>query len=286
MRSEFQRQTSELLKEAQLKAEAQGLHVTAMEWEWLLEFASGISKMERLLGSVTPTKADWESVFHSGRNRRLQGEPIQYILGTTEFYGRKFAVGPSVLIPRPETESLVEWAADIGNRQTAPRILDIGTGSGCIAVSLALEVPGSEVRAIDCSREALAVARSNASTLGASVDFERTDVLNDAIPDPPYSLIVSNPPYVPVEEMEEMQREVRDYEPHVALFAGRDPLLFYRKFAETLRTTLRSGGYIGMEIHAQFGPEVAKLFVDNGWRNVMVKQDLAGMDRFVVASVD
>ena len=286
MRSEFQRQTSELLKEAQLKAEAHGLHVTAMEWEWLLEFASGISKMERLLGSVTPTKADWESVFHSGRNRRLQGEPIQYILGTTEFYGRKFAVGPSVLIPRPETESLVEWAADIGNRQTAPRILDIGTGSGCIAVSLALEVPGSEVRAIDCSREALAVARSNASTLGASVNFERTDVLNDAIPDPPYSLIVSNPPYVPVEEMEEMQREVRDYEPHVALFAGRDPLLFYRKFAETLRTTLRSGGYIGMEIHAQFGPEVAKLFVDNGWRNVMVKQDLAGMDRFVVASVD
>ena len=286
MRSEFQRQTSELLKEAQLKAEAHGLHVTAMEWEWLLEFASGISKMERLLGSVAPTKADWESVFHSGLNRRLQGEPIQYILGSTEFYGRKFAVGPSVLIPRPETESLVEWAADIGNRQTAPRILDIGTGSGCIAVSLALEVPGSEVRAIDCSREALAVARSNASTLGASVDFERTDVLNDAIPDPPYSLIVSNPPYVPVEEMEEMQREVRDYEPHVALFAGRDPLLFYRKFAETLRTTLRSGGYIGMEIHAQFGPEVAKLFVDNGWRNVTVKEDLAGMDRFVVASVD
>jgi len=289
MHSGFQQRSQLVLSQAADKARQAAQDVSAVEWEWLLEYASGMSKMERLLGQAASPKADWESVFSAGVVRRLKGEPIQYILEEAHFYGRKFSVGPSVLIPRPETELLVEWAVGMCKGQTNPAILDIGTGSGCIAVSMALEVPGSKVTAIDNSEKALSMARLNADLLNASVDFLNVDVLQAPLPSIPpgsFTMILSNPPYVPVEELASMQLEVREFEPHDALFAGSDPLTFYRVFTVTLAAQLRPKGYIGMEIHANYGLEVADLFIQQGWKNVSIKQDLAGMDRFVIASVD
>lgn len=286
MQSAFSQRCAKLLTEAHTRSEQVGLSVSGREWDWLLEFASGISKIDRLIGSEKAPRQDWEAVFEAGVRRRLLGEPIQYVVGGADFYGRSFTVGPAVLIPRPETELLVEWAVKVGRNQTNPKVVDIGTGSGCIAISVALELAGSVVSAVDISSSALSVARTNARLLGAAVDFSSVNILDAELPSRDYSLIVSNPPYVPVEERDEMQLEVRDFEPHVALFAGKDPLLFYKRFAETLQHHLRPQGWLGVEIHANYGQKVADLFEQHGWKNVNIKQDLAGKDRFVIASVD
>jgi release factor glutamine methyltransferase len=215
---------------------------------------------------------------------RISGVPLQYIVGRQEFYGRCFRVNPAVLIPRPETEYIIEAVLDIqGTRGLPPRplsIIDVGTGSGCIAVTLALELPGTQVFAGDVSFEALVVARENAATLGAQVRFVCMDVL-DAI-QTRFDFIVSNPPYVRPSERSRLQREVREHEPHVALFSPEDELAIYRRLIVGAEEMLRSGGHIIMEVGIGMDEHVLSLFGPR-WDALPTKTDLHGIPRTVIA---
>lgn len=217
-------------------------------------------------------------------------EPIQYILGRTEFCGLMFQVNPSVLIPRPETEELTgRVLADIDMPKTTRiRLLDIGTGCGCIAVALKRRLPFARVTALDLSKEALAVARRNARRNGVRVSFVRVDMLDpfvasEAVP-VTQDVMVSNPPYVREGEKREMERNVRDYEPACALFVpDDDPLLFYRSIALFARQRLRCGGRLYFEINEAFGGQTVRLLREMGFEEVELFRDFAGKDRFVRA---
>lgn len=217
--------------------------------------------------------------------RRLAaGEPLQYLIGETDFYGRTFRVDRRVLIPRPETEELVDRI-----RRTEPsprRILDIGTGSGCIAVTLALELPAAQVSAADISDDALAVARANAARLGAAVDFRRADALHglaDAFAgEEPFDLIVSNPPYVPERERAAMHPNVRDHEPALALFVpDDDPLRFYRAIAEAGHRLLHPGGALCFEIHHEAGEALTALLAALHYTRIELLHDLRNRPRML-----
>ena len=207
---------------------------------------------------------------------RIGGVPLQYIVGRQEFYGRYFHVNPSVLIPRPETEYIVE--AVLEHKGTS--ILDVGTGSGCIAVTLALEIPGASVLAADISEEALRVAKQNAASLGAGVDFVCMDVM-DAV-HTTFDFIVSNPPYVRRNESSYLQREVREHEPHVALFSPEDELAIYRRLVAGAEAMLKAGGYLMMEIGLGMEEKVLGLFGPN-WEKLPTKTDLQGIPRTIIA---
>lgn len=210
-------------------------------------------------------------------------EPIQYVLGEARFLERTFWVTPGVLIPRPETEELVERM--LKEVPPASRILDIGTGSGCIAVSLALGLPESQVTAWDVSAEALAVASANSAALQAPVRFELRDVLT-YIPgaEERYEVIVSNPPYVTEAEKQEMERNVLDWEPALALFVpDADPLRFYRRIAGLGLEMLAAGGKLYFEINRAFGEETVAMLCEAGYRAVRLEKDISHNDRFVIA---
>ena len=214
---------------------------------------------------------------------RLQKyEPIQYILGHTNFYGMNFHVTPAVLIPRPETEELV--ALIIKENPDSGRILDIGTGSGCIAVSLSKNLPQSQIFSWDISEEALLVARENNRILGTSVSFKQVNVL-EYLPDGEiFDVIVSNPPYVTDSEKGEMEQNVLSWEPSLALFVpDENPLLFYRKIAELGLQLLTPDGKIYFEINQAFGKETAGMLFMLGYRDVEIIKDLSGRDRIVKA---
>ena len=216
-------------------------------------------------------------------NRLLRYEPLQYIQGQARFLGRDFHVEPGVLVPRPETEELVERM--LAEVPAGGRILDVGTGSGCIAVTLALEVPGARVEAWDVSPEALSVARRNSRTLGAEVDFALRDVLAQE-PDGAgrWDVIVSNPPYVTESERAEMEPNVLRYEPAGALFVpDEDPLRFYRCIGQLGRHCLTPGGRIYFEANRTFVQDTAKLLQAQGFDEVRTGRDLSGNDRFVMA---
>lgn len=248
----------------------------------ILENKFGLSKTdvlsEKKIKTVDPTLLD--SII----SRLNQDEPIQYILGSANFFGRSFDVNSSVLIPRPETELLVDEIKSFTKPIKAPcRILDIGTGSGCIAISLALEIPNSLVTAIDISKDALICANENAVVLGASVNFIELDILNQELIDQ-FDLIVSNPPYISVEEKKSMKQNVLTYEPHLALFAPQnDPLIFYRTIAAKCRKNLTSHGSLWLEVNEHFGEEVRNLLETQGFQNVQILKDLDGKDRMIKA---
>jgi release factor glutamine methyltransferase len=212
--------------------------------------------------------------IHYGRylHERLNGKPTQYITGRQEFYGREFRVTHDVLIPRPETEHLIEAALKTGARKT----LDVGTGSGAIAVTLALET-GALVIATDISTSALKVAKENASRLGAGVEFVACDLANALTGS--FDLIVSNPPYVP--STEALPREVRDFEPDAALYGGEDGLAIYRRLIPEAERLLKPGGWLIMEIAYQGGDAVSAMLT--GWSEVGVIPDLAGLPRVIRA---
>lgn len=217
--------------------------------------------------------------IHYGRylHQRLNGAPAQYIIRTQEFYGRPFIVSPAVLIPRPETEHVVEHALEVA--RGARRVLDIGTGSGALAVTLALELKTNAV-ATDLSLEALQVARDNARTLNAPVDFVRCDLasaLNTRFP-----LIVSNPPYIPAREMAALQREVRDHEPHLALLGGEEGTEIYHRIVPQAEHLLEPGGWLIFEIGYQGEPGVRAAFGPQ-WSDVHTGHDLAGLPRVLRA---
>ena len=213
---------------------------------------------------------------------RISGVPIQYIVGRQEFYGRYFTVNPTVLIPRPETELLVEKVIDLEPRKGA-RIIDVGTGSGCIGITIALELPQTRVVLSDVSLEALHTARSNAVNLGATVNVACMDLLEAVSAD--FDLIVSNPPYVSRAETSRLQREVREHEPHVALFAADDGLAAYRQLIPSAQRLLRSGGHLLMEIGFGLEERVLNLF-DDEWKRLPTVTDLQGIPRIICAQLD
>jgi release factor glutamine methyltransferase len=211
--------------------------------------------------------------------------PIQYLLGKTSFYGLDFEVNESVLIPRPETEELVDWI--LSNTQTTKqsnnlKILDIGTGSGCIAISLAKNLPNAQVFAIDVSEKALATARKNAVLNGVAVTFMEQNILETLDLKQEFDIIVSNPPYVRNLEKEEIKRNVLEHEPHLALFVeDHDALIFYRKIAELAQKNLSNSGCLYFEINQYLGKEMFELLEEMNFKDVELRKDIYGNDRMM-----
>ncbi|MGD0829943.1 MAG: peptide chain release factor N(5)-glutamine methyltransferase [Terracidiphilus sp.] len=214
--------------------------------------------------------------------RRLRGEPIQYILGEMEFYGLPFHVTPEVLIPRPETEHLVEKTLESASALTAPRIVDIGTGSGAIAVTLAYKLPQAHVTAIDLSAPALAAARENAKRNGVAIRFLEGDLLTPVAGEQ-FEFIVSNPPYVPAADRATLSVEVREHEPALALFAGEDGLEIYRRLIPTAFAALVSGGILLLEIGFGQSSAIREMLTSAGFVQIEFVSDLQGIPRVASA---
>lgn len=213
-------------------------------------------------------------------------EPVQYVLGQTDFYGRSFKVTPAVLIPRPETAELCQWIVAEAGGEQQPAILDIGTGSGCIAVTLADELPQSQVSAWDISAEALAVARENGRTNGVSVSFEQHDILRpaDKQQSVQWDILVSNPPYIINKERAMMEKNVLDYEPPLALFVpDDDPLRFYRAIADYGRQALKPGGWLYFEINPLYAENLYHLLRGMSYHDIEIRQDAYGKQRMMRA---
>lgn len=249
----------------------------------LIEETTQLSKAQILTSDCDGTDAD---SLLSMAQTIASGTPIQQVLGYAYFCGLKLKVTPSVLIPRPETEELVHWVVD---ESPAPRsILDIGTGSGCIAIALAKALPQTRLTAIDISDEALAVARKNAKIHGVDIDFIQADILN---PNPylannRFDVIVSNPPYICNKEADEMEKNVLNHEPHVALFVpDDDPLLFYRAIAEKTLTMLTPDGTLFFEINRLYAQELTTMLQSMGFQHITVRQDQFNNDRMLRASL-
>ena len=248
---------------------------------WLLENKFALSRAEIIAGKKV--RVD-QSLLNGFIHRLNKNEPLQYILEEAEFYGRKFRVGPAVLIPRPETELLVKMVVDHfqGNKQEIT-LLDIGTGSGCIAITLALELPFATVLATDISSDALGIAKENAKRLTANVQFQIQDILNDTLSMGQLDAVVSNPPYILENERILLQKKVVEYEPAQALFVpDSNPLLFHTAIAEKARQSLKPGGLLLTEINESLGKETAALFRSFGYTDVKIIKDLDGKDRVVI----
>ena len=260
-----------------------------LEAELLLASVLELERMKLYLQLDRPLSKAERDTFKVLLRRRVEGEPIAYILGYRDFYRHRFKVSPAVLIPRPDTELLVETALNEAKRLTAPKILDVGTGSGCVAISLATEIPEALVEAWDISDEALQVAAINKDVIGVpNLTIVKKDALHAlAFEGEAYDLIVSNPPYIAADESSIMSPETLKYEPRGALFPeGADGLTFYRSFAANCLRALRPQGKIFLEIGMNQGEKVAQLFNDAGWRKISVVRDLAGHDRVVSAERD
>ena len=249
----------------------------------LIEETTQLSKAQILTSDCDGTDAD---SLLSMAQTIASGTPIQQVLGYAYFCGLKLKVTPSVLIPRPETEELVRWVVD---ESPAPRsILDIGTGSGCIAIALAKALPQTRLTAIDIIDEALAVARENAKMHVADIDFIQADILNPnpSLANNRFDVIVSNPPYICNKEADEMEKNVLDHEPHVALFVpDDDPLLFYRAIAEKTLTMLTPDGTLFFEINRLYAQELTTMLQSMGFQHITVRQDQFNNDRMLRASL-
>lgn len=231
---------------------------------------------------ITPAQ---EQIIDKIIERLQTSEPIQYILGVTEFFGLPFCVDKSTLIPRPETEELIElMLSENENKEMA--ILDIGTGSGCIAISLKKHLSKADVSAWDFSESALSMARKNAEINNTEVLFEKVDVLQSSIPDIKLDIIVSNPPYILESEKKDMDKNVLEYEPHSALFVPDDKgLLFYERIADIALILLKPGGKLYFEINRLKGSDTEEMLNKKGFSNISIIKDLSGNDRMVVSQI-
>lgn len=247
--------------------------------KWLLEDICGLTHSDFMFNE--PMIFEQSTVLQNAIERLNKHEPVQYVLGEAEFYGFKFKVNPAVLIPRPETEELIDLILSQVDKKQPLRILDIGTGSGCIAISLAKKLPHAQVSAWDVSLEALAVASTNATLNNAHVLFEQKDALTLTNIIETFDVIVSNPPYVKTSESASMRANVLAFEPHLALFvADENPLIFYEKIFDFAQTNLTENGSIYFEINQALGTGTVNLFTKNGF-SATLKQDIFGVDRMV-----
>lgn len=250
----------------------------------LFEKLFGLSQTDVLMGKAEGLEAADVQRLNQCVDRICSGEPVQYVLGKTDFMGMELKVSPAVLIPRPETEELVNEVLNAAADGKSLRILDIGTGSGCIALAIKKLLPQAEVTAWDISPEALRVARNNAEQLGLDICFEQRDILstNLSVMSEVFDLIVSNPPYICRQESELMERRVTDFEPHAALFVpDDDPLLFYRAITRFASVALRAGGQLFFEINRRFGGQVCELMRREGFEGVTLKTDQFDNPRIV-----
>lgn len=228
-------------------------------------------------------------VLNSTLERLKNEEPIQYIIGTTEFYGFPFLVDKNTLIPRPETEELVEWILLEVEKIKNPKplhLLDIGTGTGCIPISLAKNLPTANISAIDVSTNALKIASKNAKENNVNVDFIEIDILETETLNKQFGIIISNPPYVRELEKVEIQNNVLQNEPHLALFVSDDnPLIFYNKIADLAKQHLTKDGLLFFEINQYLGEETVKILSEKGFKNIELRKDMSGNDRMIRASI-
>ena len=246
----------------------------------LLEDAFNISRLDIYTDKVRHFSEEEEQRLANILKRLQDGEPIQYILGSAQFCGLTFKVNPSTLIPRPETEELVEWAG----KDIEGDILDAGTGSGCIAIAIAHRNPKARVTAWDISADAIEIAKENAIRNSVNVHFEERDMLQFRPASAKYDMIVSNPPYVCEKEKAEMEQHVLEHEPATALFVpDEDPLKFYKALADLGKVALRPGGSILMEINRAYGPETLALFQNGIYKEAELRKDGFGNDRMIRA---
>ncbi len=262
--------------------------------DWVIEHVTGQRKIERIIYKDLHVSAQQQQTLQTITNELLQHKPVQYVLQEAWFCNMKLYVNENVLIPRPETEELVEWIARevsdfrlqvSGDRKLS--LLDIGTGSGCIAIALKKRIRNAEVYAIDVSNEALKVAQQNATQLQVEINFLHLDFLDKSQWEllPVFDIIVSNPPYIRKSEEQAMASNVLKFEPHVALFVpDQDALKFYKVIADFAETHLQVEGAIFVEINEALGQQVTNVFKDSGFKNVVLKKDRQGKDRMIKAS--
>jgi release factor glutamine methyltransferase len=274
------------LAEGQRLLQEKGIESARLECEMLLSHLLRCQRHQLYIKGNEPLAPDRLIAFHGMLERRLCGEPVQYILGSKEFMGLKFTVDKRVLIPRWETEMLVEYVLDKLKKKSAPlHILDLGTGSGAIAVSLAVYLPGSRVTAVDVKDDALQAARENAERNGVSdrIEFLPGDMFSalDFVRYKEYfDAVVSNPPYIPTDEIKQLMPEVRDYEPREALDGGVDGLDYYRRIASEVYFFLNINGLAAMEIGYGQSQSVKDIFLSSGkYKSAEILKDLAGIDR-------
>lgn len=265
---------------------------------WVLEERFSLTRAELLCDDLQHLSMEQQKELEALMQRLEQGEPVQYVLGETRFYGRRFHVAPGVLIPRPETAELCQWVIDESADESV--LLDVGTGSGCIAVTLSLELPHTNVTAWDISEDALRIAQKNAQLNDASVTFEQRDILNQGDKEARrqggketrrqgvqgvWDVIVSNPPYICRQEAKDMERHVLDYEPHLALFVpDDDPLLFYRAIASYGCQTFRPGGKLYFEINPLYSDALTAMLQTMGYEDIQLRLDQFGKRRFLRGS--
>jgi release factor glutamine methyltransferase len=253
----------------------------------VMEHLTGYNKLQRLSEKEKLFNEQQQRQFDEALARLMKGEPLQYITGVQWFLGRPFQVNKEVLIPRPETEELVTWIAHDWKERTNISILDIGTGSGCIPVSLKLLLHAANVTSCDVSSGALQTAKKNATDLQVEVSFLQLDFLNQSNWQPldHFDIIVSNPPYIPISEQESLGKNVREFEPATALFVpDGDPLIFYRCIALFGKSHLRDGGAIYCELHQDYAEKTKQLFQQMGYANTILQKDMHGNMRMLKAS--
>ncbi len=265
------------------RLEHAGVESPRVNAELLVADVLRVRRLALHLDSRRELTAEQAGAYEAGLRRREAREPVQHILETAEFYGREFRVNRHVLVPRPETELLAEWALQTiaASSVEAPCLLDFGTGSGCLAITLALERSTASVHAVDVSEEALAVAKGNAATLKAPVTFHLGDGFAALPAGLKFDGIVSNPPYIPSQEIAGLDPEVRDHDPLLALDGGADGLGFYRRLAVEAPGFLKDGGWLAMEFGAGQAADLLRLFGETPWSGAEVRWDDTGRERML-----
>ncbi|MBR5816483.1 MAG: peptide chain release factor N(5)-glutamine methyltransferase [Anaerotignum sp.] len=272
---------ADALREGKMRLKAAGKEAYAFEAELLLEKAAGLNRTALFLRGEEVLSEEVLAVYEGFLQEREQGRPTQYILGEWEFMGLPFSVGEGVLIPRADTEVLVETILEKQQAEPMKSILDIGTGSGCIPISLGHYGKFEHIMAVDISQKALGYATKNAHDNQIKIDFYESDLFTDLPAEWKGNLdaIVSNPPYIPKKDIEELMTEVKDFEPMNALDGGEDGLDFYRAIVEQGRDWLKDGGWLFFEIGYDQGEDLRNLLHEFGYTEVEIRQDLAGLDR-------
>ena len=276
----------DLINWAESYFKEKGFENPRSEIEWLLRAVLKCNRMDVYLRFEEPLSQSQLATLRSWVKRRLEREPLQYITGFCDFYGREFSVNEHVLIPRPETERLIDTALEKVKGLDSPSILDIGAGSGCIATTLGLEIPGSTILGIDVSEDAIGIANKNKEKLEAeNVSFQKMNILEQR-PEGEFDVLVSNPPYIPKGEMDGLMKDVKDFEPTVALTDQKDGLIFYKRFAEVGKEVVKSGGWIILEVGLEDHPSaVKKIFSKSRFPDTELIKDYNGDYRVLVIKI-